>query len=309
MLKYVPSPIIMNLSKDAGALLEHAAIRMRHLQNDDTPECFVDQVATAKDHDQAPFRYRSLFLSDIHLATSTCRSDELLGFLQTHTAPVIYLVGDVMDFWRIRRGPRWRPSQTAVLKLLLERVASGARIIYIPGNHDDEMRAFAGTSLGAIEVKLRDIHITATGRRYLVIHGDEFDVVMRKARWLAVLGDFGYELSMMGNAVVNGVRRLFGLPYWSLSAYLKYRVKRAVNFIGNFEQMLADEARREGADGVICGHIHHAAMLEQGGIHYVNTGDWVESCTAVAEHTNGKLELLQWRHPATIPLLAETRQT
>lgn len=217
-----------------------------------------------------------------------------MSFLKAHDAGVIYLVGDVMDFWRIRRTPRWRASQTEVVKELLAKAQNGVRLIYIPGNHDHEMRRFAGTAIGAVEVKLRDIHETASGRRYLVIHGDEFDIVMRKARWLAVLGDIGYDLALSSNAPLNAIRRALGLPYWSLSAYLKYRVKRAVSYIGNFEELLAGEARKVGAEGVICGHIHHAAMHEVNGIRYVNTGDWVESCTAVVEHLDGRLELVHW---------------
>lgn len=235
-----------------------------------------------------------MFLSDIHLATPACRSEDLLSFLQLHDADVIYLVGDVIDFWRVRRGPRWRSSQTQVMKELLAKARRGARVVYIPGNHDDEMRAFAGTKIGDIEIRLRDLHDTASGQRFLVVHGDEFDVVMRRARWLAVLGDIGYDLALAGNSLLNAIRRPFGLPYWSLSAYLKYRIKRAVNHFGNFETQLIGEARRVGAHGVICGHIHRASMMEVDGIQYVNTGDWVESCTAVVEHFDGRLEIIRW---------------
>ncbi len=166
-----------------------------------------------------------------------------MSFLRSHDADLIYLVGDVLDFWRLRRGPSWRPSQTEVVKELLAKAQKGSRLVYIPGNHDDEMRTFAGTTLGPVEIRLRDIHETATGRRFLVIHGDEFDVVMRKARWLAVVGDIGYDIALAANSVLNTIRRAFGLPYWSLSAFLKYRVKRAVSYIGNFE----NSPRRRGA--------------------------------------------------------------
>ncbi len=218
----------------------------------------------------------------------------MVSFLRSHDADLIYLVGDVLDFWRLRRGPSWRPSQTEVVKELLAKAQHGARIVYIPGNHDDEMRAFAGTKLGPVEIRLRDIHETAAGRRFLVIHGDEFDVVMRKARWLAVLGDIGYDIALAANAVLNTVRRAFGLPYWSLSAYLKYKVKRAVSYIGNFESLLVEEARRSGTEGVICGHIHHASMMQIEGMDYINTGDWVESGTAVVEHFDGQFEIIRW---------------
>jgi UDP-2,3-diacylglucosamine pyrophosphatase LpxH len=252
----------------------------------------VDQRASSEY--TAPVKYRALFLSDIHLATKACRAEELVSFLKSHDADTIYLVGDVVDFWRIRRGARWTPAQIEVIKDLLAKAQRGARVVYIPGNHDDEMRVLAGTTLGNIELRLRDLYETACGRRFLIVHGDEFDVVMRKARWLAVLGDIGYDIAMAANVILNAVRQSFGYPYWSLSAYLKYRVKRAVNFIGNFENLLAAEARKAGAEGVICGHIHHASMHPVDGIQYVNTGDWVESGTAVVEHFDGRLEIIYW---------------
>lgn len=243
---------------------------------------------------KAPVRYRALFLSDIHLAARACRSEELVSFLRCHDADIIYLVGDVVDFWRLRRGPHWRISQTQVVRELLAKAQGGARIIYIPGNHDEEMRAFAGTVIGPIELRLRALYDTADGRRFLVIHGDEFDVVMNKARWLAVLGDMAYDIASFVNLVLNRIRRAFGLPYWSLSGFLKHRVKQIVNYAGDFEATLAAEARRAGAQGVICGHIHHAAMRTVDGIQYVNTGDWVESGTAVVEHADGHLEIIRW---------------
>jgi UDP-2,3-diacylglucosamine pyrophosphatase LpxH len=241
-----------------------------------------------------PVRYRALFLSDIHLAARACRSEDLLSFLKAHDASTIYLVGDVIDFWRLRRGPSWRPSQTQAVRELLAKAQSGSRLVYIPGNHDHEIRAFAGTMLGPFEIRLRAVHGTADGRRFLVIHGDEFDAVINNAHWLAVLGDIAYDIAAGANTVLNWFRRALGLPYWSLSAFLKYRVKRAVSYAGDFEQKLATAAREAGAAGVICGHIHHAAMHVVDGIDYVNTGDWVESGTAVAEHADGRLEIIRW---------------
>ncbi len=217
-----------------------------------------------------------------------------MSFLQANTADTIYLVGDIIDFWRLRRGPSWRRSQTQAVQELLAKAQEGTRIIYIPGNHDDEMRAFAGTTLGPVEVRLRALYDTADGRRFLVIHGDEFDAVIKKALWLAIIGDIAYDIAVGANTILNWARRGLGLPYWSLSAYLKYRVKRAVNYAGNFENKLAQAAREAGATGVICGHIHHAAMRTVDGIQYVNTGDWVESGTAVAEHADGRLEIVRW---------------
>jgi UDP-2,3-diacylglucosamine pyrophosphatase LpxH len=241
-----------------------------------------------------PRAFRTLFLSDLHLATRACQAEHLLAFLKAHDAATIYLVGDVIDLWRVRRGAKWRPAQTDVVQELLAKAKAGARIIYIPGNHDSELRRFAGHSFEWFEIRLCDIHTAPDGRRFLVMHGDEFDVVMRKARWLAVAGDVAYDAALALNTVFNAVRRQFGMPYWSISAYLKRRVKRAVNYIGNFEELLAGEARRRGAHGVICGHIHHASIQNMHGIVYINTGDWVESGTAVVEHQDGQLEIVRW---------------
>jgi UDP-2,3-diacylglucosamine pyrophosphatase LpxH len=239
-------------------------------------------------------RYRAIFISDIHLAARACRSEDLVSFLQAHDASTIYLVGDVIDFWRLRRGPSWRPSQTKVLQELLAKAQNGARLVYIPGNHDEEMRMFAGVSLGPFEIRGREIYETADGRRFLVIHGDEFDAVVKKAHWLAVIGDIAYDVAWAANGVLNWARRLMGMPYWSLSAFLKYQVKRIVNYAVNYETSLAAEARRVGVQGVICGHIHYAVTRDIDGIQYVNTGDWVDSGTAVVEHFDGRIEIIRW---------------
>jgi UDP-2,3-diacylglucosamine pyrophosphatase LpxH len=243
---------------------------------------------------KVPVRYRALFLSDIHLAARACRSEDLLSFLKSHDADTIYLVGDVIDFWRLRRAPSWSASHTAAIKELLAKAQNGSRIVYIPGNHDSEMRAFAGTTLGPVEICLHAVHGTADGRRFLVIHGDEFDAVIKKALWLAVIGDIAYDIAAAANSLLNWVRRGIGLPYWSLAAFLKYRVKRIVSYAGNFEKKLAAAARDAGASGVICGHIHHATIHVVDGICYVNTGDWVESGTAIAEQADGRLEIIRW---------------
>ncbi len=239
-------------------------------------------------------KYRALFLSDIHLAARACRSEDLVSFLQAHDASTIYLVGDVIDFWRLRRRPSWRASQTEAVKELVAKAHNGTRVVYIPGNHDTEIRAFAGTTLGPFEICLQAIHTTANGRKYLVIHGDEFDGVVQNAYWLAALGDVAYDIAAAANTLLNWVRRGLGLRYWSLSAYLKYRVKRSVTLAGNYENKLAAAAREAGAAGVICGHIHHAAIHEVEGIDYVNTGDWIESGTAIAEDAGGRLHIIRW---------------
>lgn len=238
--------------------------------------------------------YRTLFISDVHLGTRSCQAERLLDFLKEHDAETIYLVGDIVDFWRIRRGAIWPQSHNDVLQKLLRKVRKGTRVLYIPGNHDDSLRQYAGSHFGGVEIMRQAMHETVDGRRYLILHGDEFDVVVRYARWLAFLGDRGYELALWSNWPLNFVRQRLGLGYWSLSAYLKQRVKSAVNFIGEFEANLAEEARRRGVDGIICGHIHHSASRHIEGVHYVNTGDWVESCTSVVEHHDGRLEVLNW---------------
>lgn len=238
--------------------------------------------------------YRTLFISDVHLGTRSAQAGKLLDFLRETDADTIYLVGDIVDFWRVRRGAIWPQSHNDVLQKILRKVRKGTRVVFIPGNHDECLRQYCGARFGGIEVERQAVHVTAQGRRYLVIHGDEFDVVVRYARWLAFLGDRGYALALWSNWPLNFVRRRFGLGYWSLSAYLKNRVKTAVNFIGDFEKSLSDEARRRAVDGVICGHIHHAASREIEGVHYLNSGDWVESCTAIGETANGEFVLIRW---------------
>ena len=239
--------------------------------------------------------YRTLFISDVHLGTRACQADMLLDFLKHNTADTIYLVGDIVDFWRIRRGAVWLQSHNDVLQKLLRVVRKGTRIVYIPGNHDEGLRDYCGTRFGGIEIERNAVFETAAGKRYLIIHGDEFDVVVRYAKWLAFLGDRGYEFALWLNWPLNFVRRHLGFGYWSLSSYLKYRVKTAVNFIGDFEKNLAEEAERRGVDGVICGHIHHTASRQYGAVHYLNTGDWVESCTAIGETESGVFEMISWR--------------
>jgi UDP-2,3-diacylglucosamine pyrophosphatase LpxH len=242
-------------------------------------------------------RVRTLFLSDVHLGTKGCQAETLLDFLRCYDAATIYLVGDIVDGWQLKSGWFWPQAHNDVVQKLLRKARKGARLIYIPGNHDEFLRDFYGTHLGGIEVVADAVHVTATGMHYLVVHGDLFDVVIRHARWLAVLGDKAYDLAIWLNTHFNAIRRMFGLTYWSLSQWAKLRVKNAVNFIGAFEQALAREARRRGADGVICGHIHHAVIRTEKGLAYINCGDWVESCTAVVEHFDGSFEIINWNVP------------
>ncbi len=253
-------------------------------------------------------RYRALFISDIHLGTKGCQAELFLEFLKVHEAETIYLVGDIIDGWRLRKSWHWPQAHNDVVQKLLRQGRKGARIVYLPGNHDEFLRDYYGTHFGGIEVVETAIHEAADGRRYLVIHGDAFDMVVRHARWLAFLGDGAYVTALAFNTYLNIVRRRLGLTYWSLSAWAKLKVKNAVNYIGKFEETLSEEAGRRGVDGVICGHIHHAIIRDIGDVRYVNTGDWVESCTAVVEHDDGRLELVRWtRRPDrdALPALIE----
>lgn len=244
--------------------------------------------------------FRALFISDVHLGTRGCQSDLLLDFLKYNDAETVYLVGDIADGWRLKRSWYWPQAHNDVVQKILRKGRKGARIVYLPGNHDEFLRGFLGTHFGGVEVTDSIIHTSASGRKYLVIHGDQFDVVIRHAKWLAFFGDKAYVTALNLNTFVNAVRRRLGLTYWSLSAWAKLKVKNAVSFIGRFEEALTDEARRRNVDGVICGHIHHAANHEMNGIHYINTGDWVESCTAVAEHHDGTFEVIRWAEPTTV---------
>jgi UDP-2,3-diacylglucosamine pyrophosphatase LpxH len=243
-------------------------------------------------------RVRALFLSDLHLGTRAFQADRLLDFLRLVDADVIYLVGDIIDFWKVRRGPHWPQRHNDVLQKLLRKVRKGTRLIVVPGNHDEVLRDYAGMNFGGIEIHETLVHITGRGRRYVVMHGDEFDVVVRNAKWVALLGDKGYECALWLNTPLNWVRRHLGFGYWSLSAYLKQRVKKAVAFIGAFEEAVASEARRRAVHGIICGHIHHAADRTFKDVHYLNCGDWVESCTAVVETMEGHMRVIYWGKPA-----------
>lgn len=241
-------------------------------------------------------QHRTLFISDTHLGTPGCKAELLLDFLRNNDAETIYLVGDIIDGWRLKRSWYWSAGHNAVVQEILRKSRKGADIIYVPGNHDEALRDYTGLNFGGIDVVDETIHQTADGRRFLVIHGDQFDGVVKYAKWLAHLGDRAYQLALWLNNWLDEIRRAFGLSYWSLSSWLKHKVKNAVEFISSYEEALAREARERKVDGVICGHIHHAEMRDIDGVLYCNDGDWVESCTALAEDKAGHFSIITWRH-------------
>jgi UDP-2,3-diacylglucosamine pyrophosphatase LpxH len=257
------------------------------------PPFLLPRDGDADDH-PGNRRYRSVFISDLHLGTAGCQAPALLDFLKSHSSEYLYLVGDIVDGWQLRKGWYWPQAHNDIVQKLLRRARKGCRIVYVPGNHDEFARGFADHSFGGIEVRQEAVHVTADGRALWIIHGDAFDAVVQCARWLAYLGDTMYELSLKLNRHLNSVRARLGLPYWSLSAWLKHKVKTALNYVMDFERAVAREARRRGHHGVVCGHIHRAEMREVDGVLYCNDGDWVESRTALLEHFNGQLELVSW---------------
>lgn len=242
--------------------------------------------------------YRTIFLSDLHLGMRGCQAERVLDFLRHHEAERWVLVGDVVDGWALARSWVWTQAHNDVVQKLLRKVRRGAEMVYVPGNHDGAARQFAGLTFGGILVQREWIHRTADGRRLLVLHGDEFDGVVRLAPWLSRVGARAYELSLALNAVVAHVRERLGYPYWSLAAALKDRTKRALQYVARFEEAVAARAAELGVDGVVCGHIHRPEIREiatgAGAALYANCGDWVENCTALVEHVDGRLEVIRW---------------
>jgi UDP-2,3-diacylglucosamine pyrophosphatase LpxH len=253
--------------------------------------------------------YRSIFISDTHLGTRGCRGDFLADFLRHSRCQNLYLVGDILDGWRLRRSWYWDADHDDVLRLILRYARSGTQVTYIPGNHDEMFRAWlpAGVDISGIRLCKDAEHVTADGKRFLIMHGDEFDNIIRYAKFLALLGDWAYSVALVGNRWFNTIRRRLGLPYWSLSAWLKRQVKEAVKAIDRFEAAVAAEARNRGFDGVVCGHIHHAEIRDVDGILYMNDGDWVESCTALVEHFDGRMELVNWAELNSLSFLVPRR--
>jgi len=244
-------------------------------------------------------RVRSIFLSDIHLGTPACQAERLLDFLRGYDCEYLFLVGDIVDFWHMRRrGVHWTPAQNTVVQKILKRARHDVKVIYVPGNHDEAAREHTGTLFGNIHVELDYVHVAADGKRYLLVHGDEFDKVTQHHKWVAILGTHAYDWLVELNLWLSWVRRRLHLPgYWSLAGYAKRKVKTAVSFVFSFEEALLRHARERGVDGVICGHIHVAALEQREGITYINCGDWVDSCTAIVEHPDGRMELVRWAQP------------
>ncbi|MGQ0710580.1 MAG: UDP-2,3-diacylglucosamine diphosphatase [Rhodoferax sp.] len=242
--------------------------------------------------------YRAVFVSDLHLGTPGCQAEALLDFLKHHPSDYLYLVGDIVDGWQLRRRWYWPQAHNDVVQKILRRARKGCRVVFVPGNHDEFARGFVGHHFGGVEVQEQAVHTTADGRRLWVIHGDAFDSVVQCAKWLAHLGDHLYEFSLRLNRHLNRCRRWLGLPYWSLSAYLKHRVKKALNYVTDFEAAVAAHARQRGLHGVVCGHIHRAQMRDIDGVLYCNDGDWVESLTALVECHDGSLHLVDWSQHA-----------
>lgn len=255
-------------------------------------------------------RVRTLFLSDIHLGTRACQAERLLECLREYPAQQTYLIGDIVDFWSMSRSIHWSVAQNTVVQKMLRRARHGERVVFIPGNHDEALRDYYGIAFGDIEIRAETVHETVDGRRFLLIHGDAFDQVTRHHRWVAIAGDIGYDLLVRLNNWLSWIRRKLGVPgYWSLAGYAKRKVKTALNFIFDFEDAAIHHARERGLDGVICGHIHWAAIKDVAGLTYVNCGDWVDSCTAIVEHLDGRLEIVDWgahgTSPAAVLLRAE----
>ncbi len=238
--------------------------------------------------------YRAIFISDLHLGTPGCQAEALLSFLKHNSSDFLYLIGDIVDGWQLKRRWHWPQAHNDVIQKLLRRARKGTRVVYVPGNHDEFARQFVNHQFGGVELLEEAEHTLADGRRLWLTHGDYFDAVVQYAKWLAHVGDNLYELTLRLNRYVAKIRSYLGLPYWSLSAYLKHKVKSALNYVTAFEDALAQEAKRRGFQGVVCGHIHRAQIREIEGVLYCNDGDWVESRSAMIENFDGSLELLFW---------------
>ncbi len=250
-------------------------------------------------------KYRTIWISDVHLGTRGCNAEMLIDFLDHVDSDIMYLVGDIIDGWRLKKKFYWPAAHNDIVWRILKRAKRGTRVVYIPGNHDEVFRQFTGLNFGGVAIRRQAIHETVDGRRLLVLHGDEFDAITLAHRWLAHVGDYAYTALMTVNRWFNVVRRRLNMPYWSLSKHAKAKVKNAVEFISHYEDVVAQAAGARGVDGVVCGHIHTAEIREINGIQYYNDGDWVEGCTALVEHYDGRMEVLHWADEIAVRQLAK----
>ncbi len=256
-------------------------------------------------HRREPTRYRTIWVSDLHLGARAAKAEALLAFLRASRCGHLYLVGDILDFWKLRRRVRWPACHSAVIAHFIGLARNGTRVTYVPGNHDHELRGHGIIDLGGVDVRDEVIHHTVDGRRLLVTHGDKFDDYGEERAWLVSLGDHLYTWTVRASELLNVVRRRMGRPYWSLSLHLKQKVKGAVGFVSRFEERVLRAARERHVDGIVCGHIHKAELREFDGVLYANDGDWVESCTALVEHHSGRLELVQWNGSEAVPIAGD----
>ncbi len=241
-------------------------------------------------------KYKTIWISDLHLGSSQCQANLLLDFLKHNESEKLYLVGDIIDFWALSKKMYWPTEHNTVIQKVLRKARHGTKVIYIPGNHDENIREYEHYVFGDIEIKNSVIHNTVDNKNFLIVHGDEYDTIAQYHRWVAKLGSSGYDFLLQLNRVIRGMRRIFGSKsHFSLAAYIKFKVKNLVQFISDYEQSIVTTLQKEGLDGVICGHIHHAEIKLINNFLYVNTGDFVESCTAIVEHYNGQLELIHWQ--------------
>lgn len=240
-------------------------------------------------------RYKTIFISDLHIGSTQCQADTLLDFLKHNESETLYLVGDIIDFWALSKRVYWPRDHNTIIQKILRKARHDTKVIYVPGNHDENVREYDEHVFGDIEVRNSIVHTTVDGKRFLVVHGDEYDTIAKYHQWIAKLGSKGYDFLLEVNRAVRAVRRVMGIQsHFSLAAYIKFKVKNAVQFISDYEQSIVMTLKDEGLDGVICGHIHHAEIKQMDGFLYVNTGDFVESCTAIVEHDCGRLELIRW---------------
>lgn len=254
----------------------------------------IEKKPFLKSIDGKILQYKSIWISDIHLGTKGCQADMVLEFIKYTRSENLYLVGDIVDGWALKNKWYWPQQHNDVIQKILRKARHGTRVFYLAGNHDEILRKFIPINLGNVEMLNQLIHEGINGKKYWVVHGDQFDGIIRYAKWLSVLGALAYETLISFNRYLNYFRRRLGKEYWSLSKYLKFKVKNAVKFVSEFEAMVVETAKKQKADGVICGHIHHPTMEEIKNIEYKNCGDWVESCTALVEHFDGKFELIHW---------------